>query len=108
MKQEEVIQCPLKDMESKEEVVIEEDQDVKEEKTGFVMYKGSVLDISSVMMRLERSERTRNEMEKQMQTLTTQKGRILLQHWDLVHINISVLLINQVLYHIVNKVGNFI
>ncbi|XP_033736293.1 cell division cycle and apoptosis regulator protein 1-like isoform X2 [Pecten maximus] len=71
VKQEEIQQCPTKTAALKDEVTPEED--TKEEVTGFVMYKGSVLDITSVMQRLDRSERTRNEMEKQMQNLTTQK-----------------------------------
>lgn len=74
VKLEEVQQSPTKNTESKEDMTTSvEDQDSKEEVKGFVMYKGSMLDISSVMQRLDRSERTRNEMEKQMQNLTTQK-----------------------------------
>jgi hypothetical protein len=39
-----------------------------------INYKGSVLDIESLLDRLEKSEKTRLDMEKEMQKLSKEKG----------------------------------
>ena len=44
--------------------------------TGMVNYKGSVLDIESLLDRLEKSEKTRLDMEKEMQKLSKEKDAI--------------------------------
>ena len=46
-----------------------------------VMYEGSMLDIASMMGRLDKSEKTRTEMEKRMQTLDKDKGTHIFTHY---------------------------
>lgn len=44
--------------------------------TGMINYKGSVLDIESLLDRLEKSEKTRLDMEKEMQKLSKDRGKV--------------------------------
>ncbi|KAK3091306.1 hypothetical protein FSP39_018795 [Pinctada imbricata] len=46
------------------------------ETTGFVTYKGAMIDIESVMLKLEKSEKTRSEMEKQMTDVEQEKDSL--------------------------------
>lgn len=41
-----------------------------------INYKGSVLDIESLLDRLEKSEKTRLDMEKEMQKLSKDRGKV--------------------------------
>ena len=42
--------------------------------TGMVMYNGAMLDIDSVIQRLEKSETSAVEMEKKLDTMNEEKG----------------------------------
>lgn len=49
-------------------------QDAKEVQGHMITYKGAMVDLESLMGRLERSEKTRAEMEKQMMDVNKEKG----------------------------------
>ncbi|XP_062571742.1 cell division cycle and apoptosis regulator protein 1-like isoform X2 [Saccostrea cucullata] len=51
-------------------------QEVKESPSHMITYKGAMIDIESLMSQLERSEKTRAEMEKQMMEINKEKEQM--------------------------------
>lgn len=76
---------------------VKQESKAVEENVGLIVYNGAMVDVGSLLQKLEKSERVRAEIEQKLQLLEEKTGVTLLWRWYLHECKIWIFLVDQLI-----------